>query len=116
MNNRERGAKGETLALAYMKKQGYVLLARNFRAARCEVDLILKKEGMIVFAEVKARSGSSYGLGREAVTGAKQHNIITAAQVYLSEKGLFESDIRFDVLEVDLLTGEVGHIPSAFTL
>lgn len=116
MNNRERGAKGEAIALTYMEKQGYTLLAKNFRAERCEVDLILQLGEALVFAEVKARSGSGYGLGREAVTPAKQRNIITAAQVYLSERDLFESDIRFDVLEVDLLTGAVTHIENAFTL
>ncbi len=116
MTNRERGAKGEAAALSFMETQGYDLLAKNYRAARCEVDLILKKDNMLIFAEVKARSGSKYGLGREAVTPAKQRNIITAAQMYLAENGAFESNIRFDVLEVDLLTETVLHIPNAFTL
>lgn len=116
MNNRERGAKGERIALAYMERQGYTLLKKNFRAERCEVDLILEQGGTLVFAEVKARSGSGYGFGREAVTPAKQRNIITGAQAYLLQTNRFEADIRFDVLEVDLLTEKVEHIKDAFTL
>lgn len=116
MSNRERGAKGEAIAAAYMCRQGYTVLQRNYRAGRCEIDLILKQGETIVFAEVKARTTGAYGLGREAVTPAKQHNIIKAAQAYLAANGLYEAPIRFDVLEVELFTNAVNHIPAAFML
>ena len=116
MNRRECGARGETLALAYLQKRGYALVAKNYRALRCEVDLILRDGETLVFAEVKARASSAYGLAREAVTPAKQRNIIKAAEVYLASHGLAEACVRFDVLEVDLVTGFVTHIPGAFTL
>ena len=116
MSNRKRGAKGEAVAAAYMQKLGYTVLSRNYRAGRCEIDLILKRDETIVFAEVKARTTAAYGLGREAVTPAKQHNIIKAAQVYLAANGLYEAPVRFDVLEVDLFTAAVTHIPAAFSL
>ena len=98
MNRREYGARGETLALAYLQKRGYALVAKNYRALRCEVDLILRDGETLVFAEVKARASSTYGLGREAVTPAKQRNIIKAAEVYLASHGLAEACVRFDVL------------------
>ncbi len=114
MNNRERGAQGEALALQYMLRKGCTLLERNYRAGRCEIDLILRDGDALVFAEVKARTTAAYGLGREAVTPAKQRNIIRAATRYLAAAGLFESEIRFDVLEVDLTCNSVTHIPAAF--
>ena len=50
------------------------------------------------------------------MTPAKQRNIIKAAEVYLAAHSLAEACVRFDVLEVDLVTGFVTHIPGAFTL
>ena len=98
MNRRELGALGEALALRYMQERGFVLLAKNYRALRCEIDLVLRDGKTIVFAEVKTRAASSaYGLGREAVTAAKQRNIAKAA-------------------EVDAANNSVTHIPGAFTL
>ena len=41
MNNIERGKRGEYAALEYLLKQGYVYRDRNFRAAKCEIDLIV---------------------------------------------------------------------------
>ena len=71
----------------------------------------------IVFAEVKTRAASSaYGLGREAVTAAKQRNIAKAAAAYLAAYSLYDACVRFDVLEVDAANNSVTHIPGAFTL
>lgn len=115
MNKQVSGARGEALALSYMQAQGCTLLAKNYRAERCEVDLILREGETVIFAEVKARMPSSYGLGREAVTAQKQRNIIKAAQAYIAAHGLYEAYIRFDVLEVDLANNSLTHIPGAFT-
>lgn len=82
----------------------------------CEVDVIAQDGETLVFAEVKARAGPSYGLGREAVGLGKQAHIIRAAQAYLQGNGGFERLCRFDVLEVDLCTGRVEWIQDAFGL
>ena len=55
MNNIERGKRGEYAALEYLLKQGYVYRDRNFRAAKCEIDLIVMDGDTLVFVEVKAR-------------------------------------------------------------
>ncbi len=111
---RTLGNAGEDAALSYLKKQGYTLLKRNYRAGRCEIDLIMRDGQAVVFVEVKARTGGRYGLGREAVTAAKQGNILRAAKHYLMENRLFQSPVRFDVAEFDPATGTVSHIPNAF--
>ncbi|MCE5234689.1 MAG: YraN family protein [Eubacteriales bacterium] len=108
------GNLGEDAALAYFKKRGYALCARNYRAERCEIDLILREGACTVFVEVKARSSGRYGLGREAVTAAKQNNILRAAKHYLMENVLFEAPVRFDVAEFDPATGHIEHIKNAF--
>lgn len=113
MDKRESGARGETLALTYLEKLGYTLICRNAHFGHDEIDLILHDGDTTVFVEVKARSSSKFGMGREAVDVRKQKRMARAAQVYLIKSG---EDIpaRFDVVEVDLCTGGIVHIPDAF--
>ncbi len=114
MNKQEKGRAGENAALASLIKKGYVLLWRNYRAARCEIDLVMEDEETLVFLEVKARYGEAYGHGREAVTPAKQRNIIKAAQHFALSHAMTQRFMRFDVVEVDLLNKTVCHIKDAF--
>lgn len=114
MNNVRRGRMGEDAALEYLLKRGYVYRDRNYRAQRCEIDLIVMDEGTLVFVEVKSRMGTRLGLGREAVTKSKQQNIIKAAEAYALEKKLEDCFMRFDVIEVDLNDMKIEHIRDAF--
>ena len=109
-----RGAEGEKRALLHLQKKGYELLERNYSAQRCEIDLVMQHGETTVFVEVKARSSTLFGLGREAVTGKKQQNLIKAATVYAADHGLLEASLRFDVVEVALPSGKVTHIENAF--
>lgn len=113
MDKREKGAYGEALALDYLEKQGYILLFRNARFGHDEIDLILRDGDTTVFAEVKARSSRAFGFPREAVDARKQQRMVRAAQAYMQSAGQDEK-ARFDVLEVDLVTKAVSHIPDAF--
>lgn len=109
-----RGIEGERLAQVYLEKKGYLLLERNYRAARCEIDLVMQDGETTVFVEVKARSSTFFGLGREAVTKKKQQNLVKAATAYAADHGLLEASLRFDVAEVALPSGRVTHIENAF--
>lgn len=115
MSTRSSGTHGEEIACAYLQKRGLRLIQRNYRAGRYEIDLVMREGETLVFVEVKARSGKGAILGREAVNRTKQRHIITAAQLYLKQNNAFDDTVRFDVAEVDLLSGEVIHIPAAFT-
>lgn len=115
MNKQQAGSRGESLALAALEKKGMKLLARNHRAGRLELDLILAEGARVVFVEVKSRTTNRFGLGREAVTLKKQRHILDAARLYLAQNGLDERPVRFDVAEVNLATGAVTHILNAFT-
>ncbi len=115
MNKRLSGNRGEALACQYLQNKGFSLLQMNYRSGRYEIDAVMKDGEAIVFLEVKSRSGKGEILGREAVNREKQRHIIKAAQGYLRQHDCFDAFVRFDVAEVDLLTGEVTHIPAAFT-
>ncbi len=115
MNTRAAGGAGEAIACAYLQKKGYTLLEKNFRMGRYEIDLVMQDGGVLVFVEVKARTGQGAILGREAVNHTKRRHIVQAAAGYMQRHDAFDAPARFDVAEVDLSTGGVTHIPAAFT-
>ena len=98
----DKGHRGETLAAKQMEKMGYEILERNFHALKAEIDIIAKKDNVIVFTEVKYRKNEEMGTPAEAVNHWKQQHIIRAAKVYIAQKCLMEMgyDFRFDVAEV----------------
>lgn len=94
------GKRGEEIAARHLKRRGYRIVARNFRAAGAEIDLIAIDHGTVVFVEVKARETLSAGAPAEAVDERKQERIRRAAQVYMSKNRLANHAIRFDVVAI----------------
>jgi len=110
------GAWGEDLALRYLIKHGYRLVERNYRTRRGEIDLILRKEGTLVFVEVKLRRGTGFGDPLEAVTPRKQATLRYLAERYLAVREPDFDTVRFDV--VGILARREGlrieHVEDAF--
>jgi len=91
---------------------------RNFRCRLGEIDLIMKDEDCVVFAEVRYRKNADYGSGADSVTGTKQKRIIRAARRFLQTRGNFaDRPCRFDVLSLSHQGGElnVTWVRDAFT-
>ena len=112
------GKEGERVAERYLKKKGYKLVERNYRCAVGELDLIVLDRRVIVFVEVKTRTGSGFGSPLEAVEFRKQHKMIQTAQFFLTAKNLNQREARFDVVGVcwSGLEPSVQHIQNAFEL
>jgi putative endonuclease len=91
---------GEQEAAAFLKKQGYRILERNYRCVFAEVDIIAKERGVICFIEVKTRSSQAFGHPAEAITRAKRRHIARAALAYLQKNKLLDAPARFDVVAV----------------
>ncbi len=110
------GKEGERLAAQYLKKKGYVIVERNYRCALGELDLIVLDGRIIVFVEVKTRSGHGFGIPSEAVERKKQQKMIQTAQFFISAKRLHQRDARFDVVAISWLGREplIEHIENAF--
>lgn len=107
------GLKGEVEAREYLVKSGYQILETNFKNKIGEIDIICKKDGVIVFVEVKRRESIKFGYPREAVNYHKQQKIRQVATGYLKYKGLYEKcAVRFDV--IDLIGDNLTHIENAF--
>ena len=112
------GQEGERLAERYLQKKGYKLVERNYLCAVGELDLIVLDRRVVVFVEVKTRTGHGFGSPLEAVEFRKQRKMIQAAQFFLSAKGLQQREARFDVIGISWPGREpvVEHIENAFDL
>lgn len=101
----ETGRRGEELAAQYLLKQGYKVIARNYRVPCGEIDIIAQDKATLVFVEVKTRSSIGFGLPAESVTPRKQRQIAKAAFVFLEQNGGMNRSARFDVVSVVLSGG-----------
>jgi putative endonuclease len=110
------GKEGERIAELFLKKKGYKLVERNYRCAAGELDLVMLDRRVIVFVEVKTRTGSGYGTPLEAVAVRKQKKMIYVAEFFLSAKKLSQREARFDVVGVSWPGAQplVEHIENAF--
>ena len=97
MNHIELGRYGEDLATHYLKSQGYDVLERNIRYRFGEVDIIAKKENILIVVEVKTRRTQTYGMPCEAVHWKKKQHVIS---MFLATCDIEYEAIRFDVIEV----------------
>lgn len=94
------GRDGEEAAAAFLKKRGYRIIEKNFRAKAGEIDIIAEKASTLVFIEVKARVSHEFGHPFHAITPAKQRKIIQAAQSFIAKHRLLENPVRFDAVGV----------------
>jgi len=95
----EKGKLAEGLAKDWLMGRGYEFIEANYRYKHAEIDLIFKHKGLLVFVEVKFRSGTGYGYTEEFVDYAKRKLIVKAADQYIYEKD-WHHDIRFDIVGV----------------
>jgi putative endonuclease len=100
-----RGKRGEDAALRVYERRGFRPLARNWRCALGELDLVLQRQGLLVFCEVKSRTGAAFGGGYEAVTWSKRRKMRQLAEAFLSSVNPRHDRIRFDVASVWLGRG-----------
>jgi len=86
VNSSTFGRAGELKAAAAFRKKGFKIIAENYRAGPGELDIVAYKRGLVVFVEVKTRSGSSFGGPADAVGGQKRQRIVGAAEQFLREQ------------------------------
>jgi putative endonuclease len=97
----QKGNEGENLAAEFLKRQGWEIIARNYRYRHAEIDLIIKRDDWTIFVEVKTRSSSSYGYPEEFVDDQKARKIFEAAEEYIYSTD-WHGHIRFDIVSVRL--------------
>ncbi len=105
------GKKGEDMVAAFLKKSGHTIIKRNYISRFGELDIIAKKDGLLLFVEVKTRCEKSMTAPKEAVDSHKIRRMMLTAEDYLSKAEITdELQPRFDVAEVLVKTDNTYHL------
>lgn len=109
------GRRGELCAKNYLLAHGYKVLDTNWTSGKNELDIVARKDDLLVVIEVKSRSTAHFEHPSDAVTDAKIRRIVEATNDYLFAKNI-DLEVRFDIISV-LPQGNgfaVEHIEDAF--
>lgn len=105
---KQLGNDSESLAGRFLMQKGYQIVETNFSCKRGEIDLIARKDDLLVFVEVRSKTSAQYGQPLETVNRKKQEKIRKAAEYYLyvhpELAGLY---CRFDVISILWQNGKV---------
>jgi putative endonuclease len=110
------GQKGEEIAAGYLVDEGYKILEKNWRFKKIELDIIARKDDLIVVVEVKTRTSRFVENLSEIVPRKKQKSIILAADAFIDKKEL-SNEVRFDIIFIELKDDSyhLDHLKEAFT-
>ena len=111
------GKRGEDEACAFLVREGQVILERNWRGGRCEIDIISADSAGLHFVEVKSRKAPAAADPLVNVTAAKQKNMVQAALRYLHSEGrrFKDAEVNFDIITVvlDRASVQIQYYPQA---
>ena len=117
-DSKNLGEQGEETAQDYLKSKGYKILTQNFKRKWGEIDIVVKKQGKIIFVEVKTIIKNQGFFAQDQVDYKKKNQLRKMAQIYLSENKIpFESPWLIDVVAVEInpISGKptVSHFENA---
>ena len=111
--SRERvslGRQGEELAAEELGRQGYSIIARNWRCYMGEVDLVALRGDTWFFFEVRTRRGRAYGTPEESVTPRKKERMVDVARMYLAENDQNVHEIGWQIGMVAVEMDQSGYL------
>ncbi len=110
------GRAAEEAVIRYLQEQGYTCCARNYRSSAGEIDIVVRKDELLAFVEVKAREHCYFPLS-EVIVPEKQRKIIRTARRYIFNERQRDLIFRFDValVEPEGTQWSITYIPNAFT-
>jgi putative endonuclease len=112
------GSRAERAAARFLRRQGYRILARNFRCPLGELDLVALDGTTIVIVEVRSTGDDDPAVPAGSVREEKQHRLSRLALFYLQKHRLLDRPARFDVLALAWPEGRrepvITHHRSAF--
>jgi putative endonuclease len=112
------GELGERIAERWLRRRGWRVMQRRFRSGHRDIDLVVERDGLVAFVEVKARRGDRFWGPVEAVNWRKQKELGRSARVWIDRHGRSLEAYRFDVIGV-LVAGtrvRIRHVENAFPL
>ena len=116
LNTHRAGTAGEEVAALHLRELGMEIVEMNYRFGRGEIDIIAHDGEVLVFCEVKSRTGKQYGDPEFAITPKKQRQIRRVAEGYLYEHEIKEQACRFDVVAIRWLGNkpQINYIRNGF--
>src|SRR4051812_45093179 len=111
------GRYGEDVAVRHLLDAGLEIVARNWRCAEGEIDIVARERDALVICEVKTRSSALFGLPAEAGTRSKADRLRRLAYLWLQEHPAGGVEVRFDVVSVMRSAAgaaQVEHVRAAF--
>jgi putative endonuclease len=112
----DTGTWGEQKAVEYLQNKGYEIVVKNYRHLQAEIDLIARKGKLLIFVEVKTRTGTGYGLPEEFVSYTKSKLVMKAAEGYIFDTN-WQFDVRFDIISILIFPDgglNIRHLEDAF--
>jgi len=114
-STKTKGDEGEDYACEFLIKAGYKIIERNWHFGKYEVDIIIEKEDLISFVEVKFRTGNYFGEPEIFVSQKQKLNLIRSANHYIDKRNI-SKEASFDIIAIvknnDQIT--INHIEDAF--
>ena len=102
MNNRaQTGQRGEELAMEYLRSNGFMICARNWRQGRYEIDIVAQRYGITHIIEVKTRRAGSLLKPEQTITPTKVAALRRAAAAYLTQHHV-RGEVEFDLVAIDM--------------
>ena len=115
MNKLEKGLIGEEITTNYLLNSDYIIIKRNWRVRRLEIDIIAEKDNIIHIVEVRTLVYPNLYDPYLSVDLKKQKKIIKAASLYVAKNKL-STEIVFDIASV-VINGDaykIEYINNAF--
>lgn len=116
-SRQRRGWWGERVAMAYLARRGWTVEAHRFRLGHRELDLVVRRDSVVAFVEVKTRSSLAWGTPSESVGWRKRRTISQVAEAWRQRHGRPGDQYRFDVVAVQVGRGgryRVDHLEDAW--
>ena len=97
----QTGARGEEIATEYLRKEGYLICARNWRQGRYEIDIVAQRAGITHVVEVKTRRAGSLLQPEQTITPTKVAALHKAAAAYMAQNRVM-GEVEFDLVAIDI--------------
>ena len=114
---RGAGLAAEERACRHLEKEGFTVTARNYRSPGGEIDIVARRDGLLVFVEVRSREDAAFGSPEETVGPRKRLRVASAARRYLAAASPDSwQEARFDVIAIEGSgeAAELRHYEAAF--
>lgn len=93
------GIAGEEAAIGWLRSHGFMIMERNWRCGRYEIDIVASRWGVVHFVEVKTRHEGSLTTPEQAIDDSKRRALRRGASAY-SAMHRMSGDVQFDLAAV----------------